>query len=170
MPPPQKTCFLLETTCNTCFLLPQYRANNSFKTLIYISVVLKVCVYLWSLGTASRRIKHMEGGGEPVSSGIKNHTISRRLKHNVFLHRCWKVRSPTRMKKNETSPCFVRSVGHCCRGDLAGRTTFWIVFEWLAKVKSLVAVACLLPGRAKDLSALGILLLPSSSRFCHGFV
>ena len=26
-------------------------------------------------------------------------------------------------------------------------------FEWLAKVKSLVAVACFLPGRAKDLSA-----------------
>jgi len=26
-------------------------------------------------------------------------------------------------------------------------------FEWLAKVKSLVAVACFLPGQAKDLSA-----------------
>ena len=26
-------------------------------------------------------------------------------------------------------------------------------FEWLAKVKILVAVACFLPGRAKDLSA-----------------
>jgi hypothetical protein len=26
-------------------------------------------------------------------------------------------------------------------------------FEWLAKVKSLVAVACFLPGRSKDLSA-----------------
>jgi len=27
----------------------------------------------------------------------------------------------------------VRRGGHCCHGDLAGRTTFWIFFEWLAK-------------------------------------
>ena len=39
------------------------------------------------------------------------------------------------------------------RGDLVGWTTFSIVFEWLAKVKSLGAVACFLRGRAKDLSA-----------------
>ena len=50
------------------------------------------------------------------------------------------------------SPFFVRRGGHCCRGDLVGRTVFWIFFEWLAKV-SLVAVACFLPGRAKDLPA-----------------
>ena len=48
---------------------------------------------------------------------------------------------------------FVRRGGHCCRVELVERTTFWIVFEWLAKVKSFVAVACFLPGRAKDLSA-----------------
>ena len=30
---------------------------------------------------------------------------------------------------------------------------FFFFFEWLAKVKSLVTVACFLPGRAKDLSA-----------------
>ena len=28
--------------------------------------------------------------------------------------------------------------------------------DWLAKVKSLVALACFLPGRAKDLSALSL--------------
>ena len=28
---------------------------------------------------------------------------------------------------------FFRQGGHCCRGDLFGRTTFWI-FEWLAKI------------------------------------
>ena len=25
---------------------------------------------------------------------------------------------------------------HSCRGDLVGRTTFWILFDWLAKVRS----------------------------------
>jgi len=33
------------------------------------------------------------------------------------------------------SPFFVRCRGHCCRGDLVGRTTFWIDFEWLANVR-----------------------------------
>jgi len=56
-------------------------------------------------------------------------------------------------KKIERSPFFVRLGGHCCRGDLVGRTTLWIVFWVACKSKSLVAVACLLPGRAKDLSA-----------------
>jgi len=32
------------------------------------------------------------------------------------------------------SPYFVRRGSHCCRGDLVGRTIFWIFFEWLAKV------------------------------------
>ena len=36
----------------------------------------------------------------------------------------------------EMSPFFVQRGGHCCRGDLAGRTTFWICFEWLAKVRA----------------------------------
>jgi len=41
------------------------------------------------------------------------------------------------MKKTiEWSPFFVRRRGHCCRGDLVGRTTLWIFFfEWLAKVR-----------------------------------
>jgi len=34
------------------------------------------------------------------------------------------------------SPIFVRRGGHCCHGDLVGRTNFWIFFEWLAKVKA----------------------------------
>ena len=33
------------------------------------------------------------------------------------------------------SPFFVWRRGHCCRGDLVGWTTFWIFFEWLAKVR-----------------------------------
>ena len=71
-----------------------------------------------------------------------------------MIQACWEVLSPTRLKKTiERSPFFVRRGGHCCRGDLVGRTAFWIVFEWLAKSQSLVAVACFLPGRAKDLSA-----------------
>ena len=35
----------------------------------------------------------------------------------------------------EKSPFFVRRGGHCWRGDLVGWTTFWISFEWLAKVR-----------------------------------
>ena len=38
-------------------------------------------------------------------------------------------------KTIERSPFFGRRGGHCCRGDLVGRTTFWIVFEWLAKLR-----------------------------------
>jgi len=30
---------------------------------------------------------------------------------------------------------FVRREGHCSRGDLVGRTTIWIIFEWLEKVR-----------------------------------
>ena len=36
------------------------------------------------------------------------------------------------MKKTiERSPFFIRRRGHCCRGDLVGRTTFWFFF-WVA--------------------------------------
>jgi len=28
------------------------------------------------------------------------------------------------------------AISHCCRGDLVGRTTFWIIFEWLTKVRA----------------------------------
>jgi len=39
-------------------------------------------------------------------------------------------------KTIESSPFFIRRGGHCCRGDLVGRTTFWIFFfEWLGKVR-----------------------------------
>ena len=37
-------------------------------------------------------------------------------------------------KTIERSPFFVWRGGHCCRGDLVGRTNFWIFFEWFAKV------------------------------------
>ena len=39
-------------------------------------------------------------------------------------------------KAIEMSPLFKRRRGHCCRGDLGGRTTFWFFFEWLAKVRA----------------------------------
>ena len=43
---------------------------------------------------------------------------------------------PGLKKTVERSPFFVRR-GHSCRGDLVGRTTFWIFFgEWLAKVRA----------------------------------
>ena len=41
---------------------------------------------------------------------------------------------PWTEKAMERSPFFVLSGGHCCRGELVGQTTFWIFFEWLAKV------------------------------------
>jgi len=43
---------------------------------------------------------------------------------------------PWAEKTIERSPFFVRRGGHCCRGDLVGRTTFWIFFEWLAKLRA----------------------------------
>ena len=41
-------------------------------------------------------------------------------------------------KTIERSPFFVRSGGHCCRGDLVGRINFWSFSEWLAKVRAMV--------------------------------
>jgi len=38
-------------------------------------------------------------------------------------------------KTIESLPLIVRRGGHCCSGELVGRTTFWIVFEWLAKFR-----------------------------------
>jgi len=42
---------------------------------------------------------------------------------------------PDWKKTVEMSQFFFRRGGHCCRGDLDGRKTFWIVFELLAKVR-----------------------------------
>jgi hypothetical protein len=72
----------------------------------------------------------------------------------------------------ERWPFFVRRKGHCCRGDLFGRTTFWIFFwvacksysnrlrsvvsfvgEYVEQIPSFFAVACYIPGRAKDVKA-----------------
>jgi len=87
---------------------------------------------------------------------------------------------PWTEKAIERSPFFVRRGGHCCRGDLVGRTTLWFFLSGLQKseqrakkcieqrtkkcielrgeyaewIPSFVAVACFLGGRAKDLSAL----------------
>jgi len=67
------------------------------------------------------------------------HVYTDRLKENhrkSHVQGYWYVRSPTRRKETiERSPFFVRRGGHCCRRDLVGRTTFWIFFEWLAKVR-----------------------------------
>ena len=44
---------------------------------------------------------------------------------------------PWTEKTIERSPFFVRRRGHCCRGDLVGRTTFWIFLSGLqSKVKA----------------------------------
>ena len=39
---------------------------------------------------------------------------------------------PWTEKAIERSPFFVRRGGHCYRGDLVGRTTFWFSFFWVA--------------------------------------
>jgi len=39
-------------------------------------------------------------------------------------------------KTIKRSPFFVRSGGHCCRGDLVGRTTLRMFFECLEKVRT----------------------------------
>ena len=43
---------------------------------------------------------------------------------------------PWTEKTMEMSPFFVWCGVHCCHGDLVGQTTFWIFFEWLAKVRA----------------------------------
>ena len=78
---------------------------------------------------------------------------------------------PGPKKKIESSPFLFRRGGHCCRGDLVGWTNFRIFLsglqkleqrakkciglrgEYVEQIPSSVAVACFLPGRAKDLSA-----------------
>jgi len=54
--------------------------------------------------------------------------------------RIWPRRTTTcslDWKDNWKVTIFVRHGGHCCRGDLVGWTTFWIYFEWLAKVAAM---------------------------------
>ena len=45
---------------------------------------------------------------------------------------------PWTEKTIERSPFLVQRAGHCCHGDLVGRTTIWIFFEWLAKLRATV--------------------------------
>ena len=82
---------------------------------------------------------------------------------------------PWTEKPIERSPFFVRRRSHCCRGDPGLKDNFLIFFfflsgwqklqqgakkcielrwEYVEQIPSFVAVACFLPGRAKDLSAL----------------
>ena len=84
----------------------------------------------------------------------------------------WTERTIERSERTiEMSSFFVRRGGHYCRGDLVGRTNFWFFLSGLPKLEqwakkcielrweyvewipSFVAVVCILPGRAKDLSA-----------------
>jgi len=64
------------------------------------------------------------------------------ITHPILQIWIWPHRTNTRSldwKKKKTiarSPFFVWWGGHCCCGDLVGRTTFWIFFEWLAKVRA----------------------------------
>ena len=43
---------------------------------------------------------------------------------------------PWTEKSIERLSFFFGREGHCCRGDLFGRATFWIFFEWLEKVRA----------------------------------
>ena len=43
---------------------------------------------------------------------------------------------PCTEKTIERSPIFIRSGGNCCRGDLVGRTIFWIFLSGLQKLQS----------------------------------
>ena len=44
---------------------------------------------------------------------------------------------PQTRKTIDRSPFFIWHGGHCCCRDLVGWTTFWIFFEWLAKVRAM---------------------------------
>jgi len=84
-------------------------------------------------------------------------------------------------KTIECLPFFFRRWGHCCNGEMVGRPNFYFFFSILQKLEqrpkkcvelhgeyvewipSLVAVVCLLPGRAKDVSAPIRNELPQSS-------
>ena len=43
---------------------------------------------------------------------------------------------PWTVKTIERSSFFFRRGGHCCGGDLVGRTTFWNFVEWFANVRT----------------------------------
>ena len=67
-------------------------------------------------------------------------TTMPRLTGHLQPRRNWPRRTTTYSldwKSIERSPFFVRRGGHCCRGDLVGRTNFCIFFlAWLAKVRT----------------------------------
>ena len=49
--------------------------------------------------------------------------------------RIWPRQKKKTEKTIESSPYFFRREGHCCRGDLVGRTTFWIFLRGLQKLE-----------------------------------
>ena len=51
----------------------------------------------------------------------------------------------------ERSPFFIQCGGHCCCGDLVGRTTFRFFFFFSGLQKLEFGHCSLFPGRAKDL-------------------
>ena len=65
-----------------------------------------------------------------ASSVLITHPILR-----MWSHRTTPV--PWTEKTIGRSPFFIRRGGNCCRRDLVGRTTFWIFFGWLAKVRAM---------------------------------
>ena len=74
------------------------------------------------------------------------------IKHfSVYIQGCWYVLSPTRLKRIiERSPFFVRRGGHCCCGDLVGRTNSEVFLSDLQKLTiwSLKLVSFLVGPRA----------------------
>ena len=65
------------------------------------------------------------------------------------------ARPEWKKKKFKGRHFFVRRGGHCCRGDLVGLTNCPPPLFFLREAcrsQSLIAVACFLPGRPKDLS------------------
>jgi len=68
---------------------------------------------------------------------LTNETVDpiNEMMFNVVYRSADKSLARTTKKKIERSSFFVRRGGHCCRGELVGRTIFRIYFEWLPKIR-----------------------------------
>ena len=75
------------------------------------------------------------GNGNPEDTGLPELALSR---SPTLFSGSGPVELPpvpwTEKKKIESSPFFVRRGGHCCRGDLVGRTNLWIFLSGLQKI------------------------------------
>ena len=78
----------------------------------------------------TRHLQHRRNWPTWTSSVLITHSILQ-----IWSHRTT-TSSLDWIKTIESSPVFLRRGGHCCRGDLVGRTIFWFFFEWLAKVRA----------------------------------